>query len=367
MLDKINDRLKAGKTGVRVLQRGDRLYLVATLPPKPGSGKDRSFQQQISLGIRANRWGLAEAEGLALELAADLARDRFDWGDWVRARNSQPLGETCQDWLERYWRYINESVLTGSQESKDYLWRKRYYCYLQRLPMAEKLTTEAVITALSYYSPSSRSRQVAAAVLDKFAKWCGVTCDLKDYRGNYNPSNILRIIPSDAEIVAAVSAVPNLKWRRVLALMAVYGLRNHECWGCSLEWVEVPNFGEILRCSVQGGKTGSRSALPLPPDWVELWGLGDDQPLPVLKVRSNEQYGEKSSSAIREYGIGFPPYSLRHSYALRGTVRYKLPIPVMASMMGHSPELHLRIYNKHLTADQSLAAYSDFLDNYKKV
>jgi len=49
----INDRLRVAKIGVRVEARGDRLSLKATLPPKPGSGKTKPYEQYLALEIYA--------------------------------------------------------------------------------------------------------------------------------------------------------------------------------------------------------------------------------------------------------------------------------------------------------------------------
>ncbi|MGF1499307.1 MAG: hypothetical protein ACFB8W_21145 [Elainellaceae cyanobacterium] len=49
MLDEINQRLKAAKLGIRVAQRGDRLSLRATFPPRPDSPKTKPYQQYLAL------------------------------------------------------------------------------------------------------------------------------------------------------------------------------------------------------------------------------------------------------------------------------------------------------------------------------
>jgi hypothetical protein len=78
-IEAINARLKAAKVGVSVLPRGDRLYLQATLPPKPRKKKTQPYQQQVSLKIYASQDGLAQAEAKALELGELIAREKFDW------------------------------------------------------------------------------------------------------------------------------------------------------------------------------------------------------------------------------------------------------------------------------------------------
>lgn len=46
-----NGRLKSANVGLSILLRNSRLYLRGTLPPKPGSLKDKAFQQEIALGF----------------------------------------------------------------------------------------------------------------------------------------------------------------------------------------------------------------------------------------------------------------------------------------------------------------------------
>ena len=44
----VNERLREGRVKVAVYQRGEMLWLRATLPPKPGSDRPLPHQQKIS-------------------------------------------------------------------------------------------------------------------------------------------------------------------------------------------------------------------------------------------------------------------------------------------------------------------------------
>ncbi len=71
-IEQANGRLKAANVGVAIEQSGNRLYLRATLPPKPGATRHEPYQQRISLssqGIRANPIGIKEAEAEARKAA----------------------------------------------------------------------------------------------------------------------------------------------------------------------------------------------------------------------------------------------------------------------------------------------------------
>jgi hypothetical protein len=79
LVEAANARLKAGKTGIAIEVKGDRLTLRATLPPKPNSDKTKPYQQRIYLSWYANPAGIKHAEAEARQVSSDLALDRFDW------------------------------------------------------------------------------------------------------------------------------------------------------------------------------------------------------------------------------------------------------------------------------------------------
>ncbi|MEI6443146.1 MAG: hypothetical protein WCO29_08465 [Nostocales cyanobacterium ELA583] len=50
-LEEVNERLKAGRIGVTVCQRGDRLSLRGTFPAKPGIDKP-PYQQYLAVDLK---------------------------------------------------------------------------------------------------------------------------------------------------------------------------------------------------------------------------------------------------------------------------------------------------------------------------
>ncbi|HMA78217.1 MAG TPA: integrase, partial [Candidatus Paceibacterota bacterium] len=94
-----NARLDAANVGLKILQRGDRLSLRGTLPPKPGAKSTRHSQQTISLGVRASPAGFEYAESKALEYGALLAQRRFSWLDIDRPAESK---DTCEAWVAAF-------------------------------------------------------------------------------------------------------------------------------------------------------------------------------------------------------------------------------------------------------------------------
>lgn len=348
-LEAVNARLKASLIGVSLQQRGKRLYLRATLPPKPGSKLTEPHQQQIALGIYANPDGLAEAETQAKTLGVLLATNSFDW-----LKYGQGAGSTCEAWINRYRQHLYENKFTGD---KDYRWRVDHWnAGLKWLPMSQPLDQEAVLIAIQKHRPNTSTRAKACQVLGWFTKWCGLEIDFKPYQGSYSSRKPIkeRTIPDDRLIEQELNKLSINHWRWVYGMMAAYGLRNHECWHVRDRYRE----DDVLVIVVGSDtKTGGREVRPLHPHWPDQWQLDEGEP-PKINAQSNRVYGERTAIRFRRRGICFTPYALRHAYAIRGsTLKYQIPLTVMAQMMGHAPEEHLRSYHRWLSAQQSREAY----------
>lgn len=82
-ITKLNHRLKVARLGLRVEQRGERLTLRGTLPPKPDSDRAKPHQQRIPLGLPATKAGLKQAEQEAKVIAARLIERTFDWATYL--------------------------------------------------------------------------------------------------------------------------------------------------------------------------------------------------------------------------------------------------------------------------------------------
>jgi integrase len=149
-------------------------------------------------------------------------------------------------------------------------------------------------------------------------------------------------VPSDAEIIAWVEASGTASW--YFGIMATYGLRPHEIEGSIL----------IDRdyCQVQEGtKTGFRTVVPLPREWVERFRLHD------RRLRPGGVPGERPDAVskwlhkeLRRLGLRWRCYSLRHAFARRlwehGGSR--LDIYTAARLMGHTPTVHAQTYRAHI-------------------
>jgi integrase len=148
-------------------------------------------------------------------------------------------------------------------------------------------------------------------------------------------------VPTDAEILEWLDAAPEpARW--YLAMAATYGLRPHEIEGATL--IE-KNYCQVADAT----KTGFRTVVPLPREWVERFGLQVQQ----LRERPTD-VAKWLSKTTRALGLSWRPYSLRHAYAGRLWKQggSRLDIYTAARLMGHTPTQHAKTYRAHIQPHQ---------------
>jgi integrase len=349
LITEANARLRAAQMRVSIALKRNTLYLRAKLPPKPDSGKGDWHQQWISLGgIYGNAAGVKRAEAEAQRLRYELAMDKFRWADWLAPDRS---GErTVEQWAKAY-----EEAYFGRRQrapKTETTWDKDYsipYARLAQVADGKPLTAQAILAAVQTYAPDTRSRQRAVTAYGRLAEFAGVEVDLSGLRGRYSPAAVdPRDLPTDDQIIEAVETLADPRWRLLVALMATYGLRDHEVFHADLKTITTPPGV----CVVQDGKTGWHEVWPYPPEWWERWicpWVSEGVLLPPLTARQgrNDSYGTKVAQHFKRKGIPFRPYDLRHAWAARTAV-YGLDPAIAAKMMGHDLSIHSRVYHRFL-------------------
>lgn len=340
-----NERLKAAKIRLKIERRGNRLNLLGMLPQKQGEGRR---QQRIALGLDASVWGVKQAEIRAIEIWAQLQQGRFAWDEHVDLSQRQTCG-ACVERFKTAWLRKN-----GGGPNAEVRWQRDCWNVgLRWLPRDAELTTEVMVELIESKPPDSRARLRCAQILVALAKFLQMdAAALAELKGHYSPNNtVARNLPPQEKIEHCYELFTS-PWARVYALMATYGLRNHECWLCEVECK--PPYA----LTVLDGKTGYRSpVLPFPPEWAQQWRVWEGE-LPQVKFEGDRRiYGERSARHFKRIGIPFTPYNLRHAYAIRASVRYKVPVSVTARMMGHSVTVHTARYHKWLSEVETMEAY----------
>ncbi|MEO0947800.1 MAG: site-specific integrase [Cyanobacteria bacterium J06641_5] len=339
-LSKVNQTLKSQRVGVSVRQIGQRLYLQATLPPKPNSGKDKPHQQRIALGIYANAAGIKRADAEARKLGGVMALGQFDWADYERDEQRERR-QTVGHWVDKYEAEFYER--RGRTAAAELNWRKDYLRALNRLNRKDILTVSLLRQIITATPANSCTRQKVTSVLVRFGKFAGLVDveKLNSLRGNYSARRVEpRDVPEDGKIIAQVDKIPDDRWRFAYGLLATYGLRPHELWHLELDEMRSGNW--TIRVG-SNTKTGARKVWPYHAEWVDQFSLREGELPWVDRNLPNRTLGSTPAKKFKEFGIPFPPYALRHAYAIR-TIHLGIDVSIAAALMGHAPSVHTDVY-----------------------
>jgi integrase len=338
-----NGRLKANNFGVSIEQVGNKLFLRATLPPKPKSSQSKHHQQRISISS-ANAQGVRLAEGEAKKLSIKLESRQFDWADYINLeelKQPQSIGE----WVELFEKdYFERRERTFKTETT---WKVEYHTVFKMLPHGEPLEVETLKQAILITKPDTRTRKRFCMTLGLLAKFAAIEFDPSNYSGNYSPkSRKPRDLPKDKLISEWFLKIENHKWRWVFGMLATYGLRNHEVFFLDLEQLRDGN--KVV--TVLDGKTGYRRVWPFHSEWFTEFDLASVKIPEINLDRNNSAIGGTVSQHFRRnQEIPFKVYDLRHCWAIR-TLEYGIDISLAAQQMGHSLNVHSTLYHTWITS-----------------
>lgn len=345
-LAEANGRLRANKYAVTIQRIGDRLYLRATLPPRPGSTKTEDYQQRISIA-KAHPQGVQIAEAEAKAIRVLLDKKIFSWEPYLKnadATNAPTLPQTVDEWVGAF----EEDYFQRRKKDHKSLttWEGDYNLAFCKLPAGELLTVDLLKNAILKTDPDTRTRKRFCIVLGALARFAGLDFNPKPLAGKYSPKRVLpRNLPEDSEIVEWYYKIKNPCWQWVYGILATYGLRNHEVF--FVDWEQLQSGSPIV--SVTDGKTGFRRVWPCHPEWFEQFNLQQVQLPPIDINRPNKKLGMACTKYLRKTAkLPFQVYNLRHCWAIR-TLEYGLDVTLAAQQMGHSVAVHTELYHHWIT------------------
>lgn len=364
-VEQLNSKLKDGKIRLKIVVRGQSFYLRGMLPPKPGNPSGKKRQQYIAVGVKVCELGADQAYNTALRVWAQINEGVFNWEDW----SNQKDFDSCGEWIARYRRdWIQQRG--GGGDNAERFQNSEWKFALKWLPADQALTPELLMkVASTEKKPNTRARQMLVQALQRLAAFAELDVDLSPYKGTYSASKVKdRIVPSDELIVSDAERLSGKPWGRIFMRMMLYGLRDHEAFLCRVS-SQPPYY-----CDVLEGKTGPRNnIIPAFQEWAEAWQLWEGD-LPQVKTTGLSKraqrhlYGERTARQFRRMDVDSKrtPYDYRHAYALRLSLVYGLSVPEAAQFMGHSPEVYLRIYSRHLQAHRTLENYQKLMDSDRR-
>ena len=348
-----NLRLKGAILPVSLTRKGSSLYVRATLPPPPDSDKSLPHQQHLKLGMKANLLALKQAEAIAKKIGAAVLLKEFRWSDYGRG-DKKPDKQTAAAWCKAFEVHYFEA--TERNPTTEETFKTLYLDYLKRLPQTQVLTREGLERTIKATQPNSCQRAAICIAFKRFGLFAGIDIIFitKVLKGTYSSFKTApRDLPSAQVIVDWWSKIPNRGWRWVYGMIATYGLRPHEVF--HLDTQELERGGRVLKV-LDETKTGYREIYPLYPEWVEQLGLRHKQ-LPNVTGKTNKALGHRVGDAFLRYHIPFPPYNLRHSYAVRCIEFHFINTSLAARWMGHSEQIHTRIYQAWISPEIEQASF----------
>jgi integrase len=327
-------------------QRG-RLYLLAKVPRR--DGKPGLAQTRIALRLDDTAVNRRVAAKQLQTLERQLEQGTFGWAYW---QDEQEQGIT---WREAISRLHRARVLLG--RTSESTWEINYLGRLRQINPASACTSDSMAAALGRYDRSSCSYKELFYLLRHLSRLVAVPFPEVPLP-TYSQAELVAV-PTDAEIISWVEGSGPASW--YFGMMATYGLRPHEIEGAAL----------IDRdyCQVQEqSKTGFRTVVPLPREWVERFRLHDRRLRPTLQGAAHDRpdmVAKWLSKELAKQSLPWRPYALRHAYAGRlwreGGSR--LDIYTAARLMGHTPTQHAKTYRAHIqphavaeAAERALAA-----------
>jgi integrase len=307
-----------------------RLYLLAKVPRRDGSP---GLQQcRIALRMDDTPVNRRTAAKQLQTLERQLATGTFEWAYWT----DQEQGIT---WREAIAKLHRAKVVLG--RTSETTWEINYMGRLRQIPPGAAVTTESMAQALQRYDRSMCSYKELWYLLRHLSRLVGVPFPELPVP-TYGQAQLVAV-PTDAEIIAWVEAAgPAASW--YFGMMATYGLRPHE--------VESATLIERDYCQVaERTKTGFRTVVPLPREWVERFRLRDRRLRPSKTSAGRADACSRwLHKEIRRLGLPWRPYALRHAYAGRlwreGGGR--LDIYTAARLMGHTANQHAKTYRAHI-------------------
>ena len=359
-LDQVNQRLKAAQMGFQIERRGQKLNLRGTLPPRPGSDRLKPHQQRLSVGFPATPAGLKQAEQEVKVIAAQLIQNNFDWRNYLHGLGAGRLDQMglSQQLLAFEQHFFDQPQRSLHPASAKTTWETAYAPYLRKLQTIAETNPhlslpEAIYATVRSTGDHSRSRQVCCTALAAIAEFLNLELPiaLKTFWGSYGTSRTQsRNLPADDLILSTWEKVPNPAWQFVYAIMATYGLRNHEVFFCDYAALRRGDPEATVQV-LTSTKTGAHEVWPFYPEWIDRFDLPNLE-LPKLNTdltrTTLQRIGQNVTVQFRRYGLPFSPYDLRHAWAVR-TIHVGLPDTVAARMMGHSVAVHTRTYHQWLT------------------
>jgi integrase len=353
--------------GFRLRAIGQRLYVQVAgrkIPLYLDFDADPTAVAERALALRQMQKG--HGPGFNSEAWRDACTlERVRRGKSFLPASAAPKAAPTLDVVMEKWQRLKRA-----EGVSDATIERHYLLHLRRLDPRHPLSEESLLRAIEQTDPHGPTRRRVVAFLRRLCALHGVTWNAALLDSLQSSGRSIKHRPqaffSDEEIEAMLDRPAGLtaSWRRVVALLAVYGLRPWEAWvaepcavrqGC----VWIPS-GKVNR----HGATPPRQVPPFHPEWLERFDVAALMTRPLPKLSSPSSAGSRVNQQMRRAGLfesgGSTSYGFRHAYARRlHTPRYRVTDAHAALFMGHTVAAHHKAYRSWLGGEDPIGMYLD--------
>ena len=320
-IEKANEQLSR----IKIIQRGQSLYVQGTFPPKKGDG-EKPKQYQISLKCKATVKELKVAIAKAKLIEGDLILERWQWQE--EKKDSLSVAEVIEKYTKDYWQRNKAS--TNKLYSYKYN-QERVYGYL---PEDQVFNKQLIVDAIKSLPVGSYTRNEMINFLRPVARFMGINDIDYSQFGKYKKKP--KELPKIEDIIKCYQGEKNHRNKWLIRILFTFGLRPHEVFKSEYKFDKVPQTIIVP----PNTKTGKRTVYPLIHNEIDVFNLK----MPNFKVNldlPNPRLGKQISKRFIPYP--FTAYQLRHYYAVRGAMIGISPV-TMSKWMGHSLNEHFKSY-----------------------
>ena len=221
LLQEANARLKAGRVGLAIRRKDNKLHLRGMMPsPKEPSKKVR---RDLSLKINASVAGIQVAEEEARRISVQIARGQQPE---LTFGNAQDGGEKkLADWIDSYTKAYRRR---RGDRFNPMTWEKDYLFVYKQLDGDRVWDDEYLLKFIEQSSNAgTRSRVRFVNAIRALAKHAGRELDTDGMAAGYEAAKVPRILPDDKQIVDVWREIRDtglLDWAWVFGTIATYGL-----------------------------------------------------------------------------------------------------------------------------------------------
>ena len=337
---------KPHQSKAKLVVHGNLFSIRAPFPPKQGKGKRK--WARLSLGLKATPEALNEAIDALERVDRELCLGTFSWPSKAIDAVQPSINQAIEAFAKAFYSDPRRTNPLSAKSTYDsaYLPYFNRICKIAIKLNSKKVSQTLIIETIKSTTPKTASRKNCITALKQFAKFHKINLpeNINDYNSNYSVNQTKdRKVPSIKEIEAVYDKIQEPVCKYYFALMAIFGIRNHECFHCELRDDNKLLVGENT-------KTGMRIVRAINNDWIERFEVHTNKnrwPFKDDTIYQNSYYGSIINLLFRRNKIPFRPYDLRHAFAHR-LIDADFHLSIAAKLMGHSVEQHCKTYHHHL-------------------